>query len=214
MFNTMTITKVLGAVLGSLLVLLLVNWLASALYHTDGDSAEYAYKVDTGADEAAVSAVEAEVAEPAAVAEVAAPAAEVAAPAAEVVEPAVEAEAEAVVVAPAAQEGTGAADLLANADADAGKKVFNKCRACHKLDGKNGIGPHLDGVVNRAKASVEGFAYSAALKGMAGDTWTVENINAFLESPKDYAPGTKMTFAGLPKAEERANVIAYIAEQD
>ena len=105
------------------------------------------------------------------------------------------------------------AALLAAADAAAGEKVFAKCKACHKLDGGNGTGPHLDGVVNRAKASVEGFSYSDALTGMAGDSWTPENLYAFLENPKGYAPGTKMSFAGLPKSEDRANVIAYLATQ-
>ena len=104
------------------------------------------------------------------------------------------------------------AALLASADAAAGEKVFGKCKACHKMDGTNGTGPHLDGVVNRAKAAVEGFSYSEVLKSMAGDTWTPENLYAFLESPKGYAPGTKMAFAGLPKPEDRANLIAYLAQ--
>ncbi|NGM44845.1 cytochrome c family protein [Rhodobacter sp. SGA-6-6] len=103
------------------------------------------------------------------------------------------------------------AALLAAGDAAAGEKVFGKCKACHKMDGTNGTGPHLDGVVNRAKASVEGFSYSEALKAMAADAWTPENLFAFLESPKGYAPGTKMAFAGLPKPEDRANLIAYLA---
>jgi cytochrome c len=105
------------------------------------------------------------------------------------------------------------AALLAAGDAAAGEKVFGKCKACHKLDGSNGTGPHLDGVVNRAKASVEGFSYSETLKGMAADSWTPENLFAFLENPKGYAPGTKMAFAGLPKPEDRANLIAFLSAQ-
>ncbi len=104
------------------------------------------------------------------------------------------------------------AAILAAGDAAAGEKVFGKCKACHKLDGTNGTGPHLDGVVNRAKASVEGFSYSETLKGMAGDSWTPENLFAFLENPKGYAPGTKMAFAGLPKPEDRANLIAFLSQ--
>ena len=100
--------------------------------------------------------------------------------------------------------------VLASADAAAGEKVFAKCKACHKVDGTDGTGPHLNGVVNRAKASVAGFPYSETLVGMAADSWTPENLNAFLTNPKTYAPGTKMSFAGLPKVEDRANVIAWL----
>lgn len=102
------------------------------------------------------------------------------------------------------------ADLLAAADPAAGEKVWAKCRACHKLDGTDGTGPHLNGVVDRPKASIGGFAYSPALTGMASEAWTPENLDAFLHDPKGYAPGTKMTFAGLPNAEDRANLVAYL----
>jgi cytochrome c len=110
-----------------------------------------------------------------------------------------------------AEEGPDFATLYAAADAAAGEKVFAKCKSCHKLDGADATGPHLNGIVDKQKASSEGFAYSETLVGMAGDTWTPENLNAFLESPKGYAPGTKMSFAGLPKPDDRANVIAYLA---
>ena len=72
----------------------------------------------------------------------------------------------------AAETGPAFADVLAAADVGAGEKVFGKCKACHKLDGSNGTGPHLNGVVNRAKASVAGFGYSDALVAMAADSWT------------------------------------------
>ncbi len=94
-------------------------------------------------------------------------------------------------------------------DADAGAKVFGKCKACHKVDGKNATGPHLDGVVGRAVGSIEDFSYSDAMKGHGGD-WTAEMLDAYLTKPKDYIPGNKMSFAGLPKAQDRANVIAYL----
>jgi cytochrome c len=103
------------------------------------------------------------------------------------------------------------ATLYAAADAAAGEKVFAKCKACHKLDGADGTGPHLNGIVDKAKAASAGFGYSEALLAMAGDTWTPENLDAFLTNPKGYAPGTKMSFAGLPKPEDRANLIAYLA---
>jgi cytochrome c len=103
------------------------------------------------------------------------------------------------------------ATLYAAADAAAGEKVFAKCRACHKLDGTDGTGPHLNGVVDRAKAASAGFGYSDALKAMADTAWTPENLYAFLQNPRGYAPGNKMSFAGLPKSDERVNLIAYLA---
>ncbi len=110
----------------------------------------------------------------------------------------------------AAEEGPDFATVLASADAAAGEKVFGKCKACHKIDGTDGTGPHLNGVVGRAKASAAGFAYSEGLVAMAADSWTPENLNAFLTNPKAYVAGTKMSFAGLPKVEDRANIIAYL----
>lgn len=104
------------------------------------------------------------------------------------------------------------AALLAAADPAAGAAVFRKCAACHKIeDGANGVGPHLYGVVGREVDSVEGFAYSGALEQVA-QVWGFDELNAFLENPKGYAPGTKMGFAGLAKATERAAVIAYLNE--
>ncbi|MEC9102419.1 MAG: cytochrome c family protein [Pseudomonadota bacterium] len=109
----------------------------------------------------------------------------------------------------AEEEGPDFATLLASADAAAGAKVFSKCKACHKIDGSNATGPHLDGVVNRAVGTVDGFSYSGAMAAVF-DTWTPEHLNAFLESPKGAAPGTKMSFSGLKKAEDRANLVAYL----
>lgn len=100
--------------------------------------------------------------------------------------------------------------LLASADAAAGERVWGKCRACHKLeDGANGTGPHLYGVVGRPVDAVADYAYSGALEQVA-DVWTPENLYAFLENPRGYAPGTKMAFAGLRTSEERVNLIAYL----
>lgn len=111
----------------------------------------------------------------------------------------------------AAEEGPDFATVLASADAAAGEKVFGKCKACHKLDGSDGTGPHLNGVVGRAKAASAGFGYSEGLLAMAADVWSPENLNTFLTNPKAYVAGTKMSFAGLPKVEDRANLIAYLA---
>jgi cytochrome c len=100
--------------------------------------------------------------------------------------------------------------LLAAADPAAGEKVFGKCKACHHIDGSNATGPHLDGVVNRQKASVPDFTYSDTLTGMQSESWTPDNLNHFLENPKSYAPGTKMSFAGLKKPEDRADIVAFL----
>jgi len=99
----------------------------------------------------------------------------------------------------------------ADGDAVAGKSVFNKCAICHSAaPGKTIIGPTLFGIVGRPSASVAGFSYSDAMKA-ANKTWDEATLNAYLTDPKAMVPGTKMTFAGLPKPEDRANVIAYLS---
>lgn len=100
--------------------------------------------------------------------------------------------------------------LVANGDASKGKKVFGKCKSCHKLgDGENGIGPHLFNVIDREIASISGFDYSNALLEISGN-WDPENLGQFLKNPKKYAVGTKMNFSGLKKAKDRANLIKYL----
>ena len=96
---------------------------------------------------------------------------------------------------------------------EAGKKVFRRCSACHQVgpDAENRVGPHLNGVVGRNHAAVAGFAYSEAMAAKAAEPWSPEELFAFLENPKQHLPGTKMAFAGLPKPEDRANVIAFLA---
>ncbi len=101
----------------------------------------------------------------------------------------------------------------AEGDPAKGKKVFRKCKACHFVDKeKNKVGPYLKGVVGRKAASVEGFKYSKAMqeKAAEGLVWTEENLDKYLAAPKKFIPGNKMAFAGLKKAEDRANVIAYL----
>ena len=104
--------------------------------------------------------------------------------------------------------------LLASADVAKGEKVFAKCSSCHSINsgGANGIGPNLYGVLGKPHASVAGFAYSDALKSKSGP-WTFEEMNKWLTSPKAYAEGTKMSFAGLGKAEDRANLMAWMNTQ-
>ena len=111
-----------------------------------------------------------------------------------------------------AEAGPDLGTLLANADAAAGEKVFAKCTACHTIEqgGANGIGPNLYGTMGKAIAGHAGFAYSSALSGKGGQ-WTWENMDAWLKSPRAFADGTKMSFAGLSKPEDRANVMEYLA---
>jgi cytochrome c len=173
MFDTMTMTKAVGAICGSLLVFLLVGWAGNSLFTVggahkgghEGEEIAQAYSIDTGTEEAPAEG---------------------------------------------AEEGPDFATLLASADAAAGESVFKKCASCHKLDGADGVGPHLNGVVGRMHAAVAGFAYSEAMAALSAEPWSPEALNAFLENPKKNMPGTKMAFAGLPKPEDRANLIAYL----
>lgn len=111
-----------------------------------------------------------------------------------------------------ASSGADIKTLLASADPAAGEKVFNKCKSCHNAEkgGANQVGPNLWNVVGAPVAHHQGYSYSPALAGKSGGTWTYEQLDIYLTSPKSFAPGTKMTFAGLSKSEERANVIAFL----
>ena len=113
-----------------------------------------------------------------------------------------------------AAEGPPLALLLAEGSAEAGEAVFAKCTACHTIDqgGANGIGPNLWGVLGKPIGKhVAGFAYSSALSEHGGE-WDYENMSDWLASPRAFASGTKMSFAGLSSAEDRANVILYMRE--
>jgi len=100
-------------------------------------------------------------------------------------------------------------ELMVSADAAKGEKVFKKCAACHKVNGEDATGPHLDGVVGRAVASVAGFGYSGAMQGHGGD-WTPEALDEFLTKPSAAVPGTSMSFSGLKKQGDRVDLIAYL----
>lgn len=115
----------------------------------------------------------------------------------------------------AAAAPAGIDALLATADVKKGEQSFKKCQSCHTINqgGANGIGPNLHGVTGDAVAGDRGgFAFSDDLKKHGG-TWDAATLDAWLKSPKGFAPGTKMTFAGLADAQERANVIAYMNAQ-
>lgn len=100
--------------------------------------------------------------------------------------------------------------MVAAADAAAGEKVYRKCKSCHVLDdGVNKTGPSLYAIVGKDIASADGFDYSGGLSGIEG-VWDEAALDGFLANPKGWAPGTKMSFAGLKKPEDRANLIAYL----
>ncbi len=166
MFDTMTLTKIVGGFCGAFLIFLLGGFAAEFIYHEakshDGEHHQ-AYTIDTGADESAEEVVE-----------------------------------------------VAFADVYAVADAGAGERLWRQCQACHKLeDGANGTGPYLLGIVGRDIGVVDGYSYSGDMAGH-GDVWSPENLNAFLENPKGYIAGTKMSYKGMPKVEDRANLIAYL----
>lgn len=127
---------------------------------------------------------------------------------------------------PGAEEGAGAAGApaaaavepisvrLASADPARGEKAIAKCRACHNfVEGAGSkVGPDLYDIVNRTIGAVAGFGYSGPMKAHtdAGDKWTYEALDHFIESPKGYVPGTIMAFAGVSRPAERADIIAYL----
>lgn len=106
------------------------------------------------------------------------------------------------------------ATAFADGDPAAGEKVFKKCSACHAVGAgaKNKVGPELNGIVGRKVASVEGFKYSPAMTefGTGDKVWDAATLDAYLADPKSYIPKNKMAFAGLKKADERVDVIAYL----
>lgn len=167
MFDTMTVTKVGGALCGALLVFLLVNWAADVIYSTEvahGDHAEAAYVIEVEAAETETHS----------------------------------------------DEVVSIATLLASADSEKGAKAFGKCKACHKIEsGVNATGPSLFGIVGRNVAASDGFGYSASMAALGG-AWTPENLDQFIANPKAFVPGTKMSFAGMKKIEDRADLIAYL----
>lgn len=105
--------------------------------------------------------------------------------------------------------------LAADGDADKGEKVFKKCKACHAVGegAKNKVGPPLNGIIGAAAGQNPDFKYSKVMKAAAeeGMMWDEENLNAYLTKPRDFMKGTKMSFAGLKKEADIANVLAYLA---
>jgi cytochrome c len=114
--------------------------------------------------------------------------------------------------APAAAAEEPIAKRLASADPARGEKATAACKACHAFEkgGANKVGPMLWDIYDRAKAAVPGFGYSAASKSKANEVWSAENLDAFLKNPKAYLPGTTMAYAGMPRPDQRADVVAYL----
>lgn len=227
MLNKSNIGKAVIALAGALVAFVLTYLVSSALYTIGAPMPAAQAEAEVAATEAPAAAPAAAPEAPAAAPVAEAPAAEASATEAPAAAPVAEAPAAAPAQTAAAPAEAPAADAAAAPAADAaaaapvvaaaagagdaalGLKVFAKCKACHKVDGKDAVGPHLNGVVGRPTASVEGFKYSDAMIAHAGE-WTPERIDAYLADPKGTVPGNKMAFAGLKKPEDRANVIAYL----
>lgn len=125
----------------------------------------------------------------------------------------------AIAVASLALTGGAFAQDLTGGDIEAGQKVFNKCKACHMVgaSAKSRVGPALNGVIGAEWGIAEGFRYSKSLTEMAeaeGKKWDLATLDAYLENPKAVIPRGRMAFGGLKKADERINVIAYLAQFD
>lgn len=178
--DTFTLNKIAGAVLGTLLIVI-GSMIISRMVYEPHDAAGGHGAEHAVADDAGASHDMADEAMGAAVAETAS----------------------------AGAQSLGA--MIAAADAGAGEKVAKKCSACHSFDegGANKVGPNLWDIVGRPVASAAGFGYSDAMAGMGG-SWDFAALEAFMADPKGTVPGTKMSFAGVKKPGQRADLLAYL----
>ena len=166
MFDTMTITKAVGALCATLLVYLLGATIASGIYFGSGHGhSEQAYIIEVEGMDVETDAVAEEV---------------------------------------------DFDIVMASASAADGETLWRNCRACHALEsGVHGTGPALYNVVDRPVQFYDDFNYSGALAA-ATDVWDHDSLNAFLENPRGYAPGTSMGYNGMRSVTDRANLIAYL----
>jgi cytochrome c len=169
--DSFELNKIIGAILGTLLFVMGVGFLAEAIYHPSANGAGYELPEPEGGEGGEGGGEETPV--------------------------------------------VSIAVLLASADPVQGADQAKKCGACHDMSETNAnkTGPGLYDVVERVIGSHPGFAYSPVMQEhqAAGDTWTYDNLNHFLTAPKAFAPGTKMTFAGVKNDQERANIIAFLS---
>ena len=111
-----------------------------------------------------------------------------------------------------AEAGIDLAALVEAGDVRSGSRLWRQCSACHVADQEqNRVGPHLVDVIGREKASIDDFRYSEALTSLEG-SWTADEMSAWLEDPREYAPGNRMTFNGLDDPQELADILAYLAD--
>ncbi|ACI94537.1 putative cytochrome c -like protein [Afipia carboxidovorans OM5] len=165
--DSFELNKIMGAILGTCLVLLVTNFAAQAIFapqKPEKPGFEIAVKEDASGGAEATKAAEVPIEQ-----------------------------------------------LLANASVEKGQAASKKCAACHTFDkgGPNKVGPNLFGVIDEPKGEGRGFNFSAAMKAKGG-SWTIEDLNQFIKSPKGFVPGTAMGFAGISKDSERADLIAYM----
>ena len=171
MFDTMTMTKAIGGLCGTLLIFLLGAWLSEEIYHRGGNGKDHQQAYVIEVEDAGGEAEEVVEEEPFSV-------------------------------------------VFASASAEDGESLWRGCRSCHALEpGQHGTGPALAGVVNRPVQFYDDFNYSGTLIE-AAEVWTPEELNAFLENPRGYAPGTAMSYYGMRDVEDRANLIAYLDSVD
>ena len=166
--DSFELNKILGAVLGPCLILLVTSFAASALFapnKPEKPGFEIAVKEEAAGGEKAAAAAPPEPIE----------------------------------------------KLLQTASVQKGEQAAKKCAACHDFTkgGPNKVGPNLFGIVGDKKGEGRGFNFSAAMKAKGG-TWTIDDLNKFIDNPKGFVPGTAMGFAGIQKGSERADVIAYL----
>ena len=166
--DSFELNKILGAILGTCLILLVTSFTASAIFAPNKPAKpgfEIAVKEEAAGGEKAAAAAPPEPIE----------------------------------------------KLLQTASVQKGEASAKKCAACHDFTkgGPNKVGPNLFGIVGDKKGEGRGFNFSAAMKGKGG-TWTIDDLNKFIDNPKGFVPGTAMGFAGIQKDSERADVIAYL----